>query len=161
MKQGKALTHLALRLAGHKASTYLSPNCSLKAAWTDQRPFDWLKFLWGNNWDWDTCSLYGQPAVMLDVGLDGFVTGLCCWLPGRCIIHVDPAAQWTPFTWLRLLTPPSIVPCSHCLRFGLMTSRIVLGFFGGSSTSPIIGKNGILSLYVSILNVRNSFITTK
>ena len=61
--------HPALPQAGHKVSAYLSPNYSPKAAWTSQWPIGQLKQPWGNNWDWDTCSLYGQPAVMLDVVL--------------------------------------------------------------------------------------------
>ena len=46
-------------------SIYFSPNYWLAS---DQSA-GWPKQLWGNNWDWDMCLLYGQHAVMLDVCL--------------------------------------------------------------------------------------------
>ena len=61
------MAELALLQTGHRGSAYLSPNYSLKAAWTSKWPIGWLKQLWGDNWNWDMRSLYGQPAVMLDV----------------------------------------------------------------------------------------------
>ena len=39
----------ALLQAGYKASTYLSPNHSLKDAWTSKRPINQLMQLGGNN----------------------------------------------------------------------------------------------------------------
>ena len=48
------ILHYSLLRQKH-VCTYLSPNYSLKSAWTGQRPIGWLKQLWGNNWDWDTC----------------------------------------------------------------------------------------------------------
>ena len=39
------LSHTALLQVDHKASAYLSPNYSLKEAWTDQRPMGGLKQL--------------------------------------------------------------------------------------------------------------------
>ena len=59
--------HPALPQAGHKASMYLSPNYSLKETSASRKAAGPSKQLWGNNWDWDMCLLYGQPAVMLDV----------------------------------------------------------------------------------------------
>ena len=48
------IQHYSLLRQKH-VCTYLSPNYSLKSACTGQRPIGWLKHLWGNNWDWDTC----------------------------------------------------------------------------------------------------------
>ena len=42
---GWVVSHPALRQAGHKASVYLSPNYSVKAAWTSQRPIGQIKRL--------------------------------------------------------------------------------------------------------------------
>ena len=67
-------THPALPHAGHKASMYLLPKYSLKAASASWYVAVLSKQLWENYWDWDTCSLFGQPAVMLDV----IFRNVCC-----------------------------------------------------------------------------------
>ena len=42
---GWLVSHPALRQAGYKASVYLSPNYSVKAAWTCQGPIGQIKRL--------------------------------------------------------------------------------------------------------------------
>ena len=61
-------------LAIKQVSMYLLPKYSLKAASASRYVAVLSKQLWENYWDWDTCSLFGQPAVMLDV----IFQNVCC-----------------------------------------------------------------------------------
>ena len=58
------ILHYSLLRQKH-VCTYLSPNYSLKSAWTGQRPIGWMKQLWENNWDWDYVRFFAKQRVML------------------------------------------------------------------------------------------------
>ena len=59
------IQHYSLLRQKH-VCTYLSPNYSLKSAWTGQPPIGWLKQLWENNWDWDTYLVFlAKQGLML------------------------------------------------------------------------------------------------